>query len=70
MSQWTGTEAVCTDPPQVANKKQRDNVAADAERKQRSEDLDLAAREAENEAPEAAGPADLLAAEEDEDVIF
>jgi V-type H+-transporting ATPase subunit D len=59
------------DPVQVANKKQRDNAAADAERKQRKEEL--AARGEENEAPEpeqAAGPTDLLAAEEDEDVIF
>jgi V-type H+-transporting ATPase subunit D len=64
----------------VANKKQRDTAAADAEMKQRKEDQaakDLAAKEAgvENEAPKPEpeaddGPTDMLAAEEDEDVIF
>ena len=53
---------------QVANKKQADNAASDAEMKQRREDL---ARDQENQAPEEnQGPTDLLAAEEDEDVIF
>ncbi|OIW32446.1 hypothetical protein CONLIGDRAFT_630123 [Coniochaeta ligniaria NRRL 30616] len=53
----------------VANKKQKDNAASDAEMKKKREDK--AARDQENQAPEeASGPTDLLAAEEDEDVIF
>ncbi|KAK4103563.1 hypothetical protein N658DRAFT_494059 [Parathielavia hyrcaniae] len=53
----------------VANKKKLDNAAAEADRQHRSEEL--AAMEEENGAPErASGPTDLLAAEEDEDVIF
>jgi V-type H+-transporting ATPase subunit D len=58
---------------QVANKKQKDSAAADAEMKKRREDqaADQAARDQENQAPEdTSGPTDLLAAEEDEDVIF
>ena len=58
-------------PRQVANKKQRDNAAADAELKQRKEEQ--ASREQGNQGSKAsddAGPADILAAEEDEDVIF
>lgn len=53
---------------QVAGKKQRDNAAADAEMKAKR----LAQAEAEGSAPEAAGdePSDMLAAEDDDDVIF
>jgi V-type H+-transporting ATPase subunit D len=55
-------------PEQVANKKQKDNAASDAEMKKRREDQ---ARDQENQAPDDnSGPSDLLAAEEDEDVIF
>jgi len=64
-----------TNNPQVANKKQRDNVAADAELKARREARAL--QDQENQAPQVEGsadttegPTDLLAAEEDEDVIF
>lgn len=54
---------------QVANKKQKDNAASDAEMKRRKEEK--AAQGQENQAPEdTSGPTDLLAAEEDEDVIF
>lgn len=53
----------------VANKKQRDNAAQDAEMKKRREELAL--RDRENQAlEESSGPADILAAEDDEDVIF
>lgn len=51
----------------VANKKQRDNAAADAEMKAKREAL--AAKE-EVETNAASGPADILGAEDDEDVIF
>lgn len=61
-----------TDTLQVANKKQRDNAALDAELKAKRE-----AKEAQDKEDEAsgaqdatAGPVDLLAAEDDEDVIF
>lgn len=53
---------------QVANKKQRDTAAADAEMKARR-----AAESGETDGKDEdqkKGPADLLAAEEDEDVIF
>lgn len=49
---------------QVAGKKQRDTAAADAEIKAKK-----AARAAE-EKGDTSGPGDLLAAEEDNDVIF
>ncbi|KAL2200622.1 ATP synthase subunit D-domain-containing protein [Corynascus similis CBS 632.67] len=55
----------------VANKKHRDTAAADAETKKKKEDAEAAGEE--NVAPESeetSGPADLLAAEEDDDVIF
>lgn len=56
----------------MANKKQRDNAAADAEMKAKREAK--AAYDQENQEPEApdatSGPTDLLAAEDDEDVIF
>jgi len=53
----------------VANKKQRDNAAADAEMKAKREAL--AGRNGGEEAKaNESGPADLLAAEDDEDVIF
>ncbi|KAL1871705.1 hypothetical protein VTK73DRAFT_1926 [Phialemonium thermophilum] len=52
----------------VANKKQRDNAADDEEMQKRKEAL--VAADQENKVPEKSGPADLLAAEEDEDVIF
>jgi V-type H+-transporting ATPase subunit D len=53
---------------QVANKKQRDNAAQDAEMKKRREE---AALRDEDQAPESStGPADILSAEDDEDVIF
>jgi V-type H+-transporting ATPase subunit D len=53
----------------VANKKQRDTAAADAEMKARRQ------AQADNEGasekkPDNAAPTDILAAEEDEDVIF
>jgi len=60
----------------VANKKQRDNAAQDAEMKAKREAKAAAkaALDQENQEPEeaqdTAGPTDLLAAEEDEDVIF
>ncbi len=64
-----------THPLQVANKKQRDIAAQDAEMKQKR--LEAAARQEngennENNAPEEgdSAPADILAAEEDNDVIF
>ncbi len=54
---------------QVANKKQKDNAASDAEMKKKREDKQ--ARDQENQVPEdTSGPSNLLAAEEDEDVIF
>jgi V-type H+-transporting ATPase subunit D len=54
---------------QVANKKQKDNAAQDAEMKKRREDQ--AARDQENKAPEDTNETtDMLAAEDDEDVIF
>jgi V-type H+-transporting ATPase subunit D len=50
----------------VANKKQRDNAAADAEMKaKRAAQVDKYEGEALN-----TGPADILASGEDEDVIF
>jgi V-type H+-transporting ATPase subunit D len=57
----------------VANKKQRDNAAQDAEMKAKR--AAKAALEQENGQPEevadaTTGPTDLLAAEEDDDVIF
>jgi V-type H+-transporting ATPase subunit D len=58
-------------PEQVANKKQRDTAAQDAEMKKMREAL--AAQGDENRAPEPEEddePKDMLAAEEDEDVIF
>jgi len=54
---------------QVAGKKQRDNAALDAELKEKREAQEKRDKE-EGEAAEASGPADILAAEEDEDVIF
>ncbi|CAP71416.1 uncharacterized protein PODANS_6_2180 [Podospora anserina S mat+] len=56
----------------VAGKKQRDTAEQDAEMKARKE-AQAAAADEQNQAPNAAAddaPADLLAAEEDEDVIF
>lgn len=54
---------------QVANKKQKDNAASDAEMKKKREDA--AARGQENTTPEdTSAPSDLLGAEDDEDVIF
>lgn len=55
---------------QVANKKQRDNAAADAEMKARREVLATKEAEAANGDEDAASPTDMLAAGEDEDVIF
>jgi V-type H+-transporting ATPase subunit D len=53
----------------VAGKKQRDIAEQDAELKKRREALE--AKEQKTEAPdESSGPADILAAEDDEDVIF
>ncbi|KAK4204948.1 putative vacuolar ATP synthase [Triangularia verruculosa] len=57
----------------VAGKKQRDTAEQDAEMKARKEAQAAAAAVGENQAPDTAAddaPADLLAAEEDEDVIF
>jgi V-type H+-transporting ATPase subunit D len=53
---------------QVANKKQKDIAASDAEMKKKREAAQAGNQE--NQAPEDSGPTDLLAAEEDEDVIF
>lgn len=59
-----------TNNKKVANKKQRDTAAADAEMKAKRE------AQAEKNVPnqekvqDATGPTDLLAAEEDDDVIF
>ena len=50
----------------VANKKQRDNAAADAEMKARKE----AQGYKENNGDQDSAPADILGAEEEEDVIF
>lgn len=64
-------QSPAADFEQVANKKQRDTARDDAEVKKKKEDNEAAGEE--NGAPEAgnaAGPVDLLAAEEDEDVIF
>jgi V-type H+-transporting ATPase subunit D len=53
----------------VANKKQRDTAAADAEMKARREAAD--ALEAGDKVDgDAAGPTDILAGEDEEDVIF
>lgn len=53
---------------QVANKKQRDTAAADAEMKARRE---AQAKEDPNQSQSAdTGPSDILAADDDEDVIF
>ncbi|ORY59483.1 ATP synthase subunit D-domain-containing protein [Pseudomassariella vexata] len=53
----------------VANKKQRDTAAADAEMKAKREAL-AKDRDQENIEPDETGPADMLAAGEEEDVIF
>jgi len=50
----------------VANKKQRDTAAEDAELKARK----LAQAEKENAQPDDSAPADILAVEDDEEVIF
>jgi V-type H+-transporting ATPase subunit D len=53
----------------VANKKQRDTAAADAEMKAKKEAS--AAADQENVEPEGeSGPSDILATGEDDDVIF
>jgi V-type H+-transporting ATPase subunit D len=54
---------------QVANKKQRDTAAADAEMKAKRE-AEAANEGGQQHASGGAGAADLLAAEDDEDVIF
>ncbi|KAL6860561.1 H(+)-transporting V1 sector ATPase subunit D [Amphichorda felina] len=65
-----GIYRVDTNNKKVANKKQRDTAAADAEMKAKRE------AQAEKNVPnqekvqDATGPTDLLAAEEDDDVIF
>ena len=51
--------------PKVANKKQRDTAAADAEMKARRE-----AQGGQGKGNQKDTPSDLLAAEDDEDVIF
>ncbi|KAK4060270.1 hypothetical protein Trihar35433_10134 [Trichoderma harzianum] len=51
----------------VANKKQRDNAAADAEMKARREAMEKNESDA---SKQDSGPADILAAEDDDDVIF
>ncbi|KAK1766774.1 ATP synthase subunit D-domain-containing protein [Phialemonium atrogriseum] len=53
----------------VANKKQRDNAAQDAEMKKRKEESE-AKNEEDETAEDSSAPADLLAAEGEEDVIF
>ena len=59
---------ITANSPQVAGKKQRDNAAADAEMKAKKE---AAAKEGKTSAAEeASGPADILGAQDDEDVIF
>lgn len=50
----------------VANKKQRDNAEADAEMKAKKEALS----KQETKDDQDSGPADILGADEDEDVIF
>lgn len=57
-----------TNTRQVANKKQRDTAAADAEMKARR--AAEAGETVGNNKDEKTGPADLLAAGDDEDVIF
>jgi V-type H+-transporting ATPase subunit D len=52
---------------QVANKKQRDTAAADAEMKVKREAKEKNSTDA---ATNDSGPADILAAQEDDDVIF
>lgn len=61
--------ALTSDGPQVANKKQRDTAAADAEMKARREASggQEVGGSIDNEAT---GPSDLLAGEDEEDVIF
>lgn len=61
-----------TDPFQVANKKQQDVAAQDAEIKRlKLEQAAQGKKDAVADEPESsAGPADLLEAEGDEDVIF
>ncbi|GAB1319030.1 H(+)-transporting V1 sector ATPase subunit D [Madurella fahalii] len=54
----------------VANKKQRDTAALDAELKKKREDREAAGQENQTPGAEESGPADLIAAEEDQDVIF
>ncbi|KAK4151360.1 ATP synthase subunit D-domain-containing protein [Chaetomidium leptoderma] len=54
----------------VANKKHRDTAAADAEMKQKKEELAASGEENQAPEPEDAEPTDMLAADEDEDVIF
>ncbi|KAF4452220.1 vacuolar atp synthase subunit d [Fusarium albosuccineum] len=54
---------------QVANKKQRDTAAADAEMKARRE-AQAAAQGGDKTQKEDSAPADILGAEDDEDVIF
>lgn len=58
-----------TDCSKVANKKQRDNAAQDAEMKKRKEESE-AKNEEDETAEDSSAPADLLAAEGEEDVIF
>lgn len=54
----------------VANKKQRDTAAADAEMKAKREAQAEKEGASLEKAQDGAGSTDLLAAEEDEDVIF
>ena len=56
---------IAKSPPQVSGKKQRDTAAADAEMKAKQAQSENATKEAEE-----IGPADILAQEDDEDVIF
>lgn len=54
---------------QVANKKQRDTAAADAEMKARRE-AEAAAQSGQPSQKDDAPPADVLGADDDDDVIF